>query len=165
MMSSRTIYLQAILLILLLPAVASFIVQPSRITSTAEVSSLIRQKESLTNLHLHVDPIHLHRDSLLRLDDPMLLGKDIEDSHNHHPWKTSSKEIHKFTNSLAPLVLAVYLIGYYLSHYHDNGEMTTAMMHHNVAVPVDPMFGGGLLIGVGLFMMKWSVDRTFLSPP
>ncbi|KAL3788176.1 hypothetical protein ACHAWO_011757 [Cyclotella atomus] len=156
-MNSRRIYLQAILLILLLPAVASFIVQPTTLlTSTAAA------KESLTNLNLHVDPIHLHRDSLLRLDDPMLLGKETKDS--HHPWITSSKQIHKFTNSLAPLVLALYLIGYYLSHYyHDesNGEMI-AMMHHNI--PVDPMFVGGLLVGAGLYMMKWSVDRTFLSP-
>jgi hypothetical protein len=81
----------------------------------------------------------------------MLLGTETE-----HRWTT--KEIHKFTNSLAPLILALYLIGFYLSHYHvENGEMTH--------VSVDPMFGGGILIGTGLYMMKWSVDRTFLSPP
>lgn len=151
MMHSRTIYLQAILLIILLPTVASFIVNPSGVTTATAL-----QKQSLTKLNLHVDPIHIHRDSLLRLDDPMLLGKESDDAHNHH-WTT--KEIHKFTNSLAPLILGIYLLGFYLSRHPvvDGGELTH--------VGVDPMFGGGILIGAGLYMVKWSVDNTFLSPP
>lgn len=89
----------------------------------------------------------------------MLLGKESEHPKSH--W--TSKEIHKFTNSLAPLVLAIYIIGYYLSqHHHQNGGGGGEMMTH---VPVDPMLGGGILIGAGLYMMKWSVDRTMLSPP
>jgi len=148
MLHYRTIYLQALQLLLLLPVVASFIVTPNVFATTKTLSL---QKQSL-QLNLHVDPIHLHRDSLLRLDDPMFLKEEIEPN---DIWST--KEIHKFTNSLAPLVLAMYLIGYYLSNYHANDEMTHAHM--------DPMFGGGILIGVGLYLMKWIVDNTFLSPP
>lgn len=144
MFHSRTkaIYLQAILLLLIIPVVSSF------------VANQQRQRTLCKQLYLHIEPIHIHRDSLLRLDDPMLLGKDSE----KHNWP-SKHELHKFTNSLAPLVLAAYLIGYFLTHYH------TADVSEATHVTVDPMFGGGILIGTGLYMMKWSVDRTFLSPP
>ena len=153
MSSTKTMYLQTILF-LLLKSSSSFIVHPTIATT--------KQKLVQSTRYLHVDPIHIHRDSLLRLDDPMLLGKETDHTNTKYkhpldyPWDT--KQIHKFTNSIAPFVLGLYLIGYYLSqHQHQD------VLNSN-SLTMDPMFGGGILIGVGLIMMKWSVDRTFLSP-
>ncbi|EED93848.1 predicted protein [Thalassiosira pseudonana CCMP1335] len=142
-----------IVLMACLPVASTFVTKSSFGTATA----LKRKQQHFNTLFLHVDPIHLHRDSLLRLDDPMLVGKATENN-----MKISKKDIHRFTNTLAPLILAIYLIGFYLSNYYtspafvENGE---------VYMPVDPMFGGYVLIGTGLMMMKWSIERTFLSPP
>ena len=149
MINFRAIYLRTILLILVLPSVASFIVNPT--TGTAV---LLPTRTNPIALNLHVDPIHIHRDSLIRLDDPMLLGEED----NRH-W-TNAQEVHKVTLALAPFALAVYLVGIYLGQYHHEEIIPT--LHD---VPVDPMFGGGILIGIGLYMMKWSVNRAFLSPP
>ena len=153
MSSTKTMYLQTILF-LLLKSSSSFIVRPTIATT--------KQKLVQSTRYLHVDPIHIHRDSLLRLDDPMLLGKETDHTNTKYkhpldyPWDT--KQIHKFTNSIAPFVLGLYLIGYYLSqHQHQD------VLNSN-SLTMDPMFGGGILIGVGLIMIKWSVDRTFLSP-
>lgn len=153
MSSTKTMYLQTILF-LLLKSSSSFIVHPTIATT--------KQKLVQSTRYLHVDPIHIHRDSLLRLDDPMLLGKETDHTNTKYkhpldyPWDT--KQIHKFTNSIAPFVLGLYLIGYYLSqHQHQD------VLNSN-SLTMDPMFGGGILIGVGLILMKWSVDRTFLSP-
>lgn len=143
---SKPIHLKTtcLLFLLILPVVSTFVVNhPSTAT------------KQITRLHLHVDPIHLHRDSLLRLDDPMLLGQE-----STHRWP-SNKELHKFTNSIAPLVLAVYLVGWYLTHHSTGGGDSVEAGR----MAIDPTFGGGMLIGVGLWMMKWSVERTFLSPP
>ena len=166
-MHSKTMYLHTALFLLLLASTTSFIVNPSIAITTLQKQKVSSSSSSSRNLH--VDPIHIHRDSLLRLDDPMLLGKETQNHPKPYHWDT--KQIHKFTNSfLAPLVLALYLVGYYLSQHHhelivnhvgENGDDSNMMTH----LAVDPMFGGGMLIGVGLYMMKWSVDRTFLSPP
>ena len=150
MINSRAIYLQTILLILLLPSVASFIVNPT--TRTA----LLSIRTTPIPLNLHVDPIHIHRDSLLRLDDPILLGTE---EHHNRRW-ANTNAAHKVTLALAPLALAFYLVGIYLGQYH-HGE-TMSVLHD---ITVDPMFGGGILIGAGLFMIKWSASNAILSPP
>jgi len=100
-------------------------------------------------LFLHVDNLHPHRDSVVRLEDDIPIDHDVLDK---------NKMLHKLTNHVAPIVLATYLIGHYLSRYH------TTLVDGGVNVDADPQFGGMLLIGAGLLMMKWSIDQSILSP-
>ena len=69
-----------------------------------------------------------------------------------------NRMLHRFTNHVAPIVLATYLIGHYLSRYH------TTLVDGGVNVDADPKIGGVFLIGAGLLMMKWGIDQSFLSP-
>ena len=104
-------------------------------------------------LHLHVETLHPHRDSIMTLTDP------IEPEEEKKVDKTA--KVHSFTNHLAPLVLALYFIGHYLSnHAATSGFMQGA----GGSVDVDPQFGGFVLIAAGLAMVKWSIDNAFLSP-
>ena len=100
-------------------------------------------------LFLHVDNLHPHRDSVVRLEDDIPIDHDALDK---------NKMLHKLTNHVAPIVLATYLIGHYLSRYH------TTLVDGGVNVDADPHLGGVFLIGAGLLMMKWSIDQTILSP-
>ena len=100
-------------------------------------------------LFLHVDNLHPHRDSVVRLEDPIPIDHDVLDK---------NKMLHKLINHVAPIVLATYLIGHYLSRYH------TTLVEGGVNVDADPHIGGAFLIGAGLLMMKWSIDSAYLSP-
>ena len=110
------------------------------------------QKEATRGkpLYLHVEALHPHRDSIVRLDDPI----KVEEGH----VVDKDKSLHRFTNHIAPIVLALYMIGHFLNMYHTlatNGDGT---------IDIDPMFGGYVLIGAGLMTIKWSIDNAFLSP-
>ena len=100
-------------------------------------------------LFLHVDNLHPHRDSVVRLEDDIPIDHDVLDK---------NRMLHKLTNHVAPIVLATYLIGHYLSRYH------TTLVEGGVNADADPHLGGAFLIGAGLLMMKWSIDQSILSP-
>jgi hypothetical protein len=127
------------ILILLVPCVSSFIANTKVITTSVSA----RQP-----LFLQVQQIHDHRDTLIKLDDPIMSITD--DS------VKIDKRVHNFTNHIAPIVLALYFLGHYLNTYQ--APMTDGRVH------IDPMFGGGILIGVGLYLLRSSIDATFLSP-
>mmetsp|Transcript_27736 Transcript_27736/g.39694 ORF Transcript_27736/g.39694 Transcript_27736/m.39694 type:complete len:139 (+) Transcript_27736:54-470(+) len=129
-------------IVLLVPCASSFIANPKVSTS---VLATTRKPSSI---FLHVQQIHDHRDTLVKLDDPIMSIKDAS--------VQKDKRIHNFTNHIAPIVLALYFIGHFLNNYH-----APLMDDH---IPVDPMFGGGILIGVGLYLLNSSIDATFLSP-
>jgi len=100
-------------------------------------------------LFLHVDNLHPQRDSVVRLEDDIPIDHDVLDK---------NRILHKLTNHVAPVVLATYLIGHYLSRYH------TTLVDGGVNVDADPHIGGVFLIGAGLLMMKWGIDSAYLSP-
>ena len=129
-----------LILLLLVPCVSSFIANTKVITSVSA-----RQP-----LFLHVQQIHDHRDTLVKLDDPIMITDDSS-------VKNNDKSIHSFTNHVAPIVLALYFLGHYLNSYHT--PLTDGRVHI-----IDPMFGGGIMIGAGLYLLNSSIDATFLSP-
>ena len=86
----------------------------------------------------------------MKLEDP-IINRAVSDE-----LIKSDKRIHSFTNHVAPLVLALYFLGHYLSNYH-----TPLMDDH---VHIDPIFGGGILISSGIFLLGKSIDGLFLSP-
>ena len=135
-----------IVLLLVLPCVSSFIANIKVITSVP-ASARYRQKQKL---FLHVQQIHDHRDSLVTLDDPIM---SVPDASVHN-----DERIHSFTHHIAPIVLALYFIGHFLNNYNAPSPL---MDDH---IPVDPMFGGGILIGLGLYFLNSSIHATFLSP-
>eukprot|EP00579_Thalassiosira_antarctica_P000514 CAMPEP_0201867816 /NCGR_PEP_ID=MMETSP0902-20130614/1935_1 /ASSEMBLY_ACC=CAM_ASM_000551 /TAXON_ID=420261 /ORGANISM="Thalassiosira antarctica, Strain CCMP982" /LENGTH=162 /DNA_ID=CAMNT_0048393055 /DNA_START=42 /DNA_END=530 /DNA_ORIENTATION=+ len=152
-----------LLLIVSSPVVQSFVAQhTSAITTTKLMQKATTQLSATGNpLFLHVEPLHPHRDSVVRLDDPIMLEKLTEDE-NH---VDKDKALHRFTTLIAPIALALYLIGHYLSTYHASD--TAALVDGVNSIELDPMFGGYVLIGAGLlmsFMAKWTIDQTFLSP-
>ena len=132
----------------IVPCVSSFIANTKGISLAARQQSL-SAPQSL--LFLHVQPIHDHRDTLVKLDDPIMSITD-----EHTVAKHDEQQLESFTHHIAPIVLALYLIGHYLSTYH-----TPLTEGH---VNIDPMFGGGILIGTGLYLLRSSIDSTFLSP-
>ena len=73
-----------------------------------------------------------------------------------------NKALHHFTNHLAPVVLALYMVGHYLSLLQSS--TAGSMNGGSTGIDIDPLFGGYVLIGTGLFMVKWSIDNAFLSP-
>ena len=113
------------------------------------IQSQLAHTHIVQPLFLHVDNLHPHRDSVVRLEDDIPIDHDVLDK---------NKMLHKLTNHVAPIVLATYLIGHYLSRYH------TTLVDGGVNVDADPHLGGVFLIGAGLLMMKWSIDQTILSP-
>ena len=129
-----------IVLLLVLPCVSSFIANTKVITS---LSASARQGQKL---FLHVQQIHDRRDSLVKLDDPIMSAPDTS--------VHSDDRIHRFTNHIAPIVLALYFIGHFLNNY--NAPLPLMDDH----IPVDPMFGGGILIGLGLYFLNSSIHAT-----
>ena len=128
-----------VILLFLVPCVSSFIANTKVITSVS----------SRQPLFLHVQQIHDHRDTLVKLDDPIMSMADTS-------VVQKDKRLHSFTNHIAPIVLALYFIGHFLNNYN-----APLMDDH---IPIDPMFGGGILIGVGLYLLNSSIHATFLSP-
>ncbi len=128
--------------LLLVPYANSFIAHPKVSTS------VLASTRKPSSLFLHVQQIHDHRDTIVKLDDPIMSITDAS--------VQNDKRIHSFTNHIAPIVLALYFIGHFLSNYN-----APLMDDH---IPVDPMFGGGILIGLGLYLLNSSIDATFLSP-
>ena len=129
----------AIVLLLVLP-VSSFTVN----TKVTSVSASAQHRP----LFLQVQQIHDHRDSLVTLDDPIMSVTDAS--------VQKDERIHSFTNHIAPIVLALYFIGHFLNNYNTPSPSNE--------IPVDPMFGGGILIGLGLYFLNSSIHATFLSP-
>lgn len=127
------------ILLVLVPCVSSFIAN-TKVTCVSARQPL--------PLFLHVQQIHNHRDTLIKLDDPILSITDMS--------VKNDKSVHSFTNHIAPIVLALYFLGHYLNTYHT--PMTDGRVH------IDPMFGGGILIVGGLYLLRSSIDATFLSP-
>eukprot|EP01083_Nonionella_stella_P013087 36918_1 len=149
-----------ILFILTVPAVESFVAHPT--TSARTTTTQLLQKRTNTQLsatshthgnplYLHVETLHPHRDSIVRLDDPIT----EEEDQPFMEMDEKDKSLHRFTTHLAPIALALYFIGHYLANLNGDGS---------IDIDIDPMFGGYVLIGAGLYMMKWSIDRAFLSP-
>ena len=131
------------ILILLAPVVDCFVAQHiSTKRHTTQLELAARHTTVGKPLFLHVEGLHPHRDSIVCLEDPIPETKQID----------PDKKL-RFTYHIAPLVLAVYLVGHFLSTYHNGNN-----------IDVDPMFGGYVLIGAGLYMMKWSIDNAMLSP-
>jgi uncharacterized membrane protein YhdT len=137
------------LLFFIAPCVSSFIAANTKGISLAVRQQSLSAPQSL--LFLHVQPIPDHRDTLVKLDDPIMSMTD-----EHTVAKHDEQQLERFTHHIAPIVLALYLIGHYLSTYH--APLTEG--HVNI----DPMFGGGILIGTGLYLLRSSIDSTFLSP-
>lgn len=105
---------------------------------------------------LPIESLHPHnRDSIVRLDDPIKLEEVNE-------VEKKNKALHHFTNHLAPVVLALYMVGHYLSLLQSS--TAGSMNGGSTGIDIDPLFGGYVLIGTGLFMVKWSIDDAFLSP-
>eukprot|EP00571_Detonula_confervacea_P010072 CAMPEP_0172306530 /NCGR_PEP_ID=MMETSP1058-20130122/7588_1 /TAXON_ID=83371 /ORGANISM="Detonula confervacea, Strain CCMP 353" /LENGTH=129 /DNA_ID=CAMNT_0013018451 /DNA_START=65 /DNA_END=451 /DNA_ORIENTATION=- len=104
----------------------------------------------------HVEPLHPHRDSGIRLDDPILSEEEFttETTFDKRSVDDKMKSLHKFTSHLAPIVLALYMIGHYLGTYHTE---STALINGggDSSINVDPMFGGYVLIATGLALAKW----------
>ena len=92
----------------------------------------------------------------MKLDDPIPYAAARLDR-SRSKDDDEKKELESFTSHIAPIVLTLYLIGHYLSNYH------TPLLTEG-RVDIDPMFGGGILIGTGLYLLKSSIDATFLSP-
>ena len=137
------------ILFLLAPAVDSFVAQHiSTKRHTTQLELAARHTTVGKPLFLHVEGLHPHRDSIVCLEDPIPIP-DVTETKQIDP----DKKLHSFTYHIAPLVLAVYLVGHFLSTYHNGNN-----------IDVDPMFGGYVLIGAGLYMMKWSIDNAMLSP-
>lgn len=136
-----------------------FVVQKPIATKTTTTQLFATNKPKIQHhgkpLYLHVEALHPHRDSVVRLDDPIEpeeIAKTQEDD-------DKTKKLHHFTHHMAPVVLALYFIGHYLSTYHSGLNIGNSS-----TIDVDPMFGGYILIGMGLMMIKWSIDNAFLSP-
>mmetsp|Transcript_55526 Transcript_55526/g.82549 ORF Transcript_55526/g.82549 Transcript_55526/m.82549 type:complete len:151 (-) Transcript_55526:864-1316(-) len=134
------------LLLLFVPCVSSFIANTKAVTTTGLVQQQVRSFPAPTPLFLHVQQMHDHRDTLVKLDDPII---------GERGSYKKKESLHSFTNHLAPIVLALYLVGHYLKPYH--------VPLTDERVNIDPMFGGGILIGVGLYLLKSSIDTNFLS--
>jgi len=134
------------LLLLFVPCVSSFIANTKAVTTAGLVQQQVRSFPAPTPLFLHVQQMHDHRDTLVKLDDPII---------GERGSYKKKESLHSFTNHLAPIVLALYLIGHYLKPYH--------VPLTDERVNIDPMFGGGILIGVGLYLLKSSIDTNFLS--
>jgi len=134
------------LLLIFLPCVRTFIANTKAVTTTGLVQQQVRSLSAPTPLFLHVQQMHDHRDTLVKLDDPII---SVRDSYK------KKESLHRFTNHLAPIVLALYLIGHYLKPYHAPWT--------DERINIDPMFGGGILICAGLYLLKSSIDATFLS--
>jgi len=139
----------------LILCLATFIAVQAFTTYTTSTRLLQRRANIATQTHiskplfLHVDNLHPHRDSVVRLEDDIPIDHNVLDK---------NKMLHKLTNHVAPIVLATYLIGHYLSRYH------TTLVDGGVNVDADPQIGGVFLIGAGLLMMKWGIDSAYLSP-
>ena len=103
------------IVLVLVPCASSFI-DNSKVSTSVVAST--RQPLSL---FLHVQQIHNHRDTLVKLDDPIASITDAS--------VQNDKRIHSFTNHIAPIVLALYFIGHFLNTYH-----TPSMDDH---IPVD----------------------------
>ncbi|KAL7550270.1 hypothetical protein ACHAWF_013510 [Thalassiosira exigua] len=141
----------------LLPAAEAFVLRDAGAVPRRATTRLRATKPLSGPLYLHVDALHPRRDSVARLDDPM----DVDALDDGEVAKVGDEDeaLHSFTYHLAPVALALYLIGHYLSNRAPPSELV-----HGGNVDVDPMFGGFVLVGAGLAMVKWSVDQTFLSP-
>ena len=74
-------------------------------TKTRRLLPLQRRESQLARiskpLFLHVDNLHPHRDSVVRLEDDIPIDHDVLDK---------NKMLHKLTNHVAPIVLATYLV-------------------------------------------------------
>ena len=146
-------------LILCLAAIIRVGVVQAFMTTTYDTNTRLLQRRAniqsqlahiVQPLFLHVDNLHPHRDSVLRLEDPI---PNVD-----HDVLDKNKMLHKLTNHVAPIVLATYLIGHYLSRYH------TTLVEGGVNGDADPQIGGVFLIGAGLLMMKSVIDNSYLSP-
>ena len=141
------------LFILTAPVVQSFVAYHTcDITATKLMHKTYSQLAAHGNpLYLHVEALHPHRDSLVRLDDPI--------TEEEKPVDKKNNGLHRFTSALAPIALALYLIGHYLSTYH-----TSLVDNGSSGIDIDPMYGGYVLIGAGFLMVKYCMDNAFLSP-
>ncbi|KAL9187690.1 hypothetical protein ACHAXT_006068 [Thalassiosira profunda] len=133
--------------------VQSFVAQHS--IDIAATRLVAQQDATLGPLFLHVEALHPHRDSVVRLDDPIAETDEKKSV-------ISDEKLHSFNlYHLAPMALALYVLGQYLSS--QNVE-PAALLDGTGNIVIDPMFGGYVLIGAGLYLMKWSIDNAFLSP-
>ena len=136
------------ILLVFVPCASSFIV-----ANTKDIFTAVRQSASAPQpqpLFVHVNQIHDHRDALVKLDDPLMIMR------NDSVKKDES--LRRLTKNIAPIALALYLIGHFLNTYH-----TTPMTDGRVNI--DPILCCGILIGAGFYLLfKSSVDATFLSP-
>ena len=145
-MKSYKKLLVGILTLLARAVVDCFVTQHIGTKNTIQLELAARHTTVGKPLFLHVEGLHPHRDSIICLEDPI---PDVTEIKQIDP----DKKLHSFTYHIAPLVLAVYLVGHFLSTYHNGSN-----------IDVDPMFGGYVLIGAGLYLMKWSIDNAMLSP-
>mmetsp|Transcript_9367 Transcript_9367/g.19708 ORF Transcript_9367/g.19708 Transcript_9367/m.19708 type:complete len:149 (-) Transcript_9367:349-795(-) len=120
-LSSPTMKAYVILLLLSLHAtpVSSFLT-PSVASSSPNTKTTILpppevRPKTTTKLHLHVEPIHQHRDTIVRLDDPVKLEEKERPMIRSEEERLSEMRLRRFTIRLTPLVLALYLIGTFLS--------------------------------------------------
>jgi len=110
-------------------------------------------------LFLHAKALHPHR-----LEDPInidTLSTTIDE--DQEAVKNKNESLHRFTQQVAPVVLALYMIGHYLSTYHQSH--TALDVGGSSGIDVDPMLVGCVLSATGLSMLiKWTLDQVFLSP-
>lgn len=117
-----TIYVILLLLSLHANHVSSFltpsVASSSPNTKTIRIPPPEVHCKTTTQLHLHVEPIHQHRDTIVRLDDPVKLEEKESTMIRSEDETFSEMRLRTFTFRLAPLVLALYLIGTFLSKYY-----------------------------------------------
>ena len=145
------IYFILILLSIFAPVASSFVAQHSTRLTTAGLKQENRPFSISKPLFLHVEPIHLHRDTIVRLDDPV-----EENTPQLSPKEVNDRNLHRFTNHIAPWMLALYFIGHLMNNY----LAAVPGVDESGNVAVDPAFGGSLLIGVGMLMIKWTIDKV-----
>mmetsp|Transcript_20400 Transcript_20400/g.42662 ORF Transcript_20400/g.42662 Transcript_20400/m.42662 type:complete len:173 (+) Transcript_20400:83-601(+) len=154
------------------PVVQSFSVvqqQQQRTTCIATKTRLRMQKQPIARLStsenplfLHAEAIHPHHDSVVRLDDPINIDTLSTTNGDKEAEKNKNESLHRFTQHVAPVVLSLYMMGHYLSTYHQSHTVPDV---GGGGIDVDPMLVGCVLFATGLFMMtKWTFDQVFLSP-
>mmetsp|Transcript_29819 Transcript_29819/g.54766 ORF Transcript_29819/g.54766 Transcript_29819/m.54766 type:complete len:171 (-) Transcript_29819:950-1462(-) len=152
------------------PVVQSFfVVQHQHTHCIATKTRLRMQKQPIARSSTPENPLFLHAKALHphRLEDPInidTLSTTIDE--DQEAVKNKNESLHRFTQHVAPIVLALYMIGHFLitSHLSAITALDDVGGGSIISIYLDPMFAGCVLISTGLFMMKWSVDQAHLNP-
>ena len=98
------------------------------------------------------DDFHPHPDGVVRLEDDFVGGLTDNDVRLN-----GNDNLHKLTIHFAPVILALYVTGRYLSmHQLPSTELVDV---GGDSIEVGPLLVGGiLLLATGIWMLNWSSD-------